>query len=891
MHKRKGKGRSRAWRRGALCLSGLALVAMSAFAQDPGPIVTAPVYILGFRSDASGVSFKNVVLTPSGCLFDYAQLGDQVEHYGYPCHLVSATAPIGKETQRGAFSIRFDLPGGEVTQNFVIARAGDIRLDTSKPGPLTPFDLVDQFHFSSAPPYKLGDIEVAPIPPRSAPPPAAKPMMVPLHLHLDGFDCSLRLGGRAAAPCAVAAWSKNFIGLEVNGDALGLPETIVSFSAIRDASGRWTYQPFYPSKGATAGNGFTHIVSSSTMDPAVTTSYVATHVFVGHTASETVDVVLSDKDCAYRENSGRSIFDSPLERHLMTFPCEITADRPSPHPSFFQDHDYGILVSLPQGQRYLQILAVPKGPGLDVPPGIPALESGITEFEPYPLPPSAELDIPGEPPVHLSVNGLDCTLSAVGHGSFPCRLSPTRAGGLSVDVDTLYLDPWGDQGGNFSLTHLLTGWVMGGDPKKMFRFGVPNPPDTPATPRQHHPHPAPEPGKIEKKVLGPILEPLIGGLSGHYNPGPRPKPPSEPGVRDIALLGFQTGPTAGFVSYFGLAGAALPAESVRVMNLRTGEHKDADVEDDGRFWVDVPGAMDDLYAISFDVPGKDGPRMYQRGDDPPLGLLQPSSVANDTSETMGDDMMSMGSYSGPADVGVVVGGQVATLDHGVFLANNVSLKPGENTIPVTITALGGWKLTKRFTIKSKGKWPVRLIVSADLRNPLTMNFSYGGVVALPLRKLTVASNWADTPSLTLDDPAAGATLSHAYASHGLYPVQLRVTDAQDVTYMVERPVLVPDPAEVDARTRAAWRYFLAALASRDRQAVMSAVTTDGQKQLKNKVDDLLQGRDKLPDRGLPLVRETSAGHALSYAVGEPGSTLHVGFKQDSDGVWRIDSLD
>lgn len=366
-------------------------------------------------------------------------------------------------------------------------------------------------------------------------------------------------------------------------------------------------------------------------------------------------------------------------------------------------------------------------------------------------------------------------------------------------------------------------------------------------------------------------------------------PPPLPGG---AFIGFTPGP-AGSVTLVGEAGGvAADAASVSVTNIRTGQTATGTVNSDGSYSISVPGTASDEFAITLtDSAGNVTAPFYMHGSDVPLRLTitAPAAGAN----IPGDVMNVFGTVQGPANTGITVNGVPAVLSGSQWVANNLSLVPGVNTLIVTATTSGGLTVTQTLNVSSAGSSSLILNATPTAVGiaPLAMTFEYQFLSQTAIQNLHIdysgSGNFVD-----VSDPAA--TLSYTYSTPGIYVVTLILTDANYVEYQAQLSVVVEDPEQLDALFQGIWGDMTTALISGSKPAAMNKLDYTAQQNYGTAFDVLLPHMQQIVSTFSPLLRSSISASTSEYAVVRPlpvgGNLFFIYFIKDQNGVWRLDSM-
>lgn len=359
-----------------------------------------------------------------------------------------------------------------------------------------------------------------------------------------------------------------------------------------------------------------------------------------------------------------------------------------------------------------------------------------------------------------------------------------------------------------------------------------------------------------------------------------------------ALTAFEPG-TDGMVILRGQAGSVVSdVASVSVTNIRTGQKVTGAVNDNGSFSIPIGGTSSDEFSITLtDLAGNVTVPFYMHGGDPALRLTITSPTAG---ATIASDVVNVsGTFQGPLNTGITVNGSPAILDGTQWIANNVSLATGSDTLIVTATTSGGLSATQTLNVTSSSSAPLILSATPSASGvapfPVTFQYQFLGQAVPQSLKIdyTGSGNY-----VTVSDPTS--TLSYAYASPGIYPVTLILTDANNTQYQAQVLIVVQDPDQVDALFKGIWNDMTTALASDNKAAAMNALDGTAQQNYGTAFDVLLPHMQQIVSTFSPLLRSFVQGDIGEYAVVRPNNgqqeLFFIDFIQDEKGIWRVDSM-
>ena len=355
---------------------------------------------------------------------------------------------------------------------------------------------------------------------------------------------------------------------------------------------------------------------------------------------------------------------------------------------------------------------------------------------------------------------------------------------------------------------------------------------------------------------------------------------------------FQPGPDSGTLTLVGQPGAAIQDETVTVTDVTTGISASGTVNADGSYSVTITGSNTDNFSVVLSgTDGTSGAPIYLHGNDAVLGLSVAYPANGATID--GDRVTVRGTYTGATDIGITVNGEAAMLTGGQFIANNVPLAMGANTLAIVATEEGGLTTAQTLNITSTGTSPIVLsATSATGVTPLTVSFTYQYEGTTPIQTLEMSYLGNGKNDVVSSDSTA--TLNYTYTAPGIYPATLTLIDANGMQYQAVLDVVVQDPAQMDTMFKTLWGDMTAGLAGGNKAAAMSVLDYSAQQKYGPVFDALLPHMQQIVGSFSPLLRGDITGSYGEYAVvrqvNGQAYLYFIYFIQDEGGVWHLDAM-
>jgi hypothetical protein len=245
------------------------------------------------------------------------------------------------------------------------------------------------------------------------------------------------------------------------------------------------------------------------------------------------------------------------------------------------------------------------------------------------------------------------------------------------------------------------------------------------------------------------------------------------------------------------------------------------------------------------------------------------------------------------DVGILVNGVPAAVSGTTFVAADVPLRAGTNTLTAKITTFEGIADTAARQVACGGARPEVALTSNFSSGvaPLAVTFSaeYEGLTAVEYR-FDLDGNGA--PEIY---SATGEAVSFTYFTPGLYYAAVAVVDSAGGLHAAERAILVESPQDVEPVLTGRWNANAAALRALNIEGALALFLPQSQ----GKFRDLFQTiQDQLPGvySSLPApvfvgVRDDTAQYLLVRPMEVDGVVQDFGFLidfvRDENGLWRL----
>jgi hypothetical protein len=282
------------------------------------------------------------------------------------------------------------------------------------------------------------------------------------------------------------------------------------------------------------------------------------------------------------------------------------------------------------------------------------------------------------------------------------------------------------------------------------------------------------------------------------------------------------------------------------------------------------------------------------------GTLSSVAIVSPTGTT-GDALVDVtGTFTGPVNTGITVNGVRASTANGQFLAANVPLNAGSNTLTATAASLTGTIVTGTGSITLGGS-PSPLTINANATSgytPFLINFTYA-IGALPSGKpvQSVTINFKGSGANDFTGASlTGAPTSYSYSQSGLYQATLSVTDTSSNVYTANRAVLIQDLPTQRGMVCDVYGYLLDRLAAGDATNAGNAFQSDMRSKYLDLFNQLTSGNLLTMSQQLGIIVTGQMGPDFAdlLLVRDNADQTRSGFPLritvGADGVWRISEM-
>jgi hypothetical protein len=260
--------------------------------------------------------------------------------------------------------------------------------------------------------------------------------------------------------------------------------------------------------------------------------------------------------------------------------------------------------------------------------------------------------------------------------------------------------------------------------------------------------------------------------------------------------------------------------------------------------------------------------------------LQNASIA-------GNAVLVTGRYTGLANAGVAVNGQIAAVDPFNNFSVLVPVNAGANTLTATLMTVDGTTLTQSVSVSATGEASPYAVIAdpavglAPLTSTITITNPTTASVAVTI----------DGSPFTLPAGASGQ-LINVYPA-GVF-VHTLVFTASNRSFTQRIIVESRDPARMDSIFRAIWNGLNNALVAGDKNGAMRYLDNSAKSKFGPVFDSIMPFASEIVASYSPLGKSSITSKIGEYAVSRLDGTQRklylIYFMLDADGVWRIDDM-
>ncbi len=343
----------------------------------------------------------------------------------------------------------------------------------------------------------------------------------------------------------------------------------------------------------------------------------------------------------------------------------------------------------------------------------------------------------------------------------------------------------------------------------------------------------------------------------------------------------------------GTPGSVEPGAMVTITDLTTGVSVTVQADGQGAFQgvlTVVPG--DRLSIVAADRVGNRSAAL-QLSTGTPLTLTI-TAPANGAALTR-NEVRVVGDFEGPLNTAVTVNGVPALVYGGHFVADNVPLTAGANTLVVTAKALDGREVSQTRTITSGSVTSVLALRAAPASGVIPWQARFSIDYAAQQDPIVSYAFDADgNGSSEIQQSGSLTDLTWDYATAGFQFPKVTVTTQSGKVYQAQTTALAQDEQVMDQLFHEVWDGLLAAMrlgnvdaalqffddGARDQYGPVLAALAPHLPEIAN---DLA---NPIPSKWMSEIGE----YAVIQASGTNGDVHFIYFYQQTTGIWAIDSM-
>ena len=255
-----------------------------------------------------------------------------------------------------------------------------------------------------------------------------------------------------------------------------------------------------------------------------------------------------------------------------------------------------------------------------------------------------------------------------------------------------------------------------------------------------------------------------------------------------------------------------------------------------------------------------------------------------------DNVTVSGTFIGPSNTGIAVNGVVAAIVGNTFVAANVPLQTGANTLTAALTTPNNQTTSQTLSVTSTGPAAIEVSASptqgvAPLTVAFTVNIRTRNTIQSVLADFTGSGNFVNLGAVT--------TASNTYSA-GTYQVGFIVNDSAGVQYAQTITIVVQDLAQIDQMLQTTWWGFTTVLAAQDTTQALQYFNAQAQATYGPVISALLPNLPQIvASFSTPQLVSVSGDvgeYAVSRTINGVDQLFFIYFARDADGVWRLDSM-
>lgn len=352
-------------------------------------------------------------------------------------------------------------------------------------------------------------------------------------------------------------------------------------------------------------------------------------------------------------------------------------------------------------------------------------------------------------------------------------------------------------------------------------------------------------------------------------------------------------PSNGIVNVTGAAGSVEAGARVTLTNTRTGDIVMATANSLGAFNANIAAQGGDTLTIRVNDTAGNMSNVTSLALGSSIAIHIATPIPGTVFQT--DRITVAGHYSGPINSGITINDVVASADNaGNFMATNIPLLDGSNSITATVLTLDGQSATDTVTVNNTYS-SSNLELNASTAGgpvPLQVEFTYDFGTAAVTSELRI-----DFDGDGINDSVAGAGVSsfqHTYPEPGLYEAKLTLVDDRSQIHRASTLVHVISGSSMDTLFGEIWNGVNSALSSGNAALASAFLTTSAKEQYGPAFAALLPHMNEIIASYSPLKRVSLnpdiGEYAINRVIDGRNKVFLIYFIRGGDGIWRLAAM-